>query len=101
VNWARIQQNFQTASGHFVVFLNFVKVNASEDCRIPSVIYFVQNSEICFSAIGRRETLEPSGDESVLPRIRHAEAEAVVDGLIYLIGLIVVIMAILSFFGLR
>jgi hypothetical protein len=30
-----------------------------------------------------------------------AEVEATVDGLIYLIGLIVVIMAILSFFGLR
>jgi hypothetical protein len=30
-----------------------------------------------------------------------AEAEVTVDGLIYLIGLIVVIMAILSFFGLR
>ncbi len=29
------------------------------------------------------------------------EAERVMDGLIYLIGLVVVILAILSFFGLR
>ncbi|MGX4771508.1 hypothetical protein [Bradyrhizobium guangdongense] len=31
----------------------------------------------------------------------HFEEDGTMDGLIYLIGLIVVIMAILSFFGLR
>ncbi|WP_161499995.1 hypothetical protein [Bradyrhizobium sp. AC87j1] len=33
--------------------------------------------------------------------IRNVEEDGTMDGLIYLIGLIVVIMAILSFFGLR
>jgi len=32
---------------------------------------------------------------------RHAQREAGMNGLIYLVGLIVVIMAILSFLGLR
>jgi hypothetical protein len=44
-------------------------------------------------------TFEFAGRSAV--GLQLLEAEAIVDGLIYLIGLIVVIMAILSFFGLR
>jgi hypothetical protein len=47
------------------------------------------------------ESLELSRKQGVQPSNWNAEAEVTVDGLIYLIGLIVVIMAILSFFGLR
>jgi hypothetical protein len=36
-----------------------------------------------------------------LETAKHLEEDGTMDGLIYLIGLIVVIMAILSFFGLR
>ena len=36
-----------------------------------------------------------------LMRLLHERRRKVMDGLIYLIGLIVVVMAILSFFGLR
>jgi hypothetical protein len=34
-------------------------------------------------------------------RIRNASKEIVMHGIIYLVGLVVVILAILSFFGLR
>jgi hypothetical protein len=39
--------------------------------------------------------------QTCLTEFAQAGSKATMDGLIYLIGLIVVIMAILSFFGLR
>jgi hypothetical protein len=44
---------------------------------------------------------EPRGSKSVLPARTDRNRRRRMNGLIYLIGLIVVIMAILSFFGLR
>lgn len=51
-----------------------------------------------FSRIGR-----PGGNlpNSVRLSVQTVSEEGLMNGLIYLIGLIVVIMAILSFFGLR
>jgi len=49
--------------------------------------------------IGHHASLEPS---SAAPLIKRGNTkEESMDGLIYLIGLIVIVMAILSFFGLR
>jgi hypothetical protein len=51
-----------------------------------------------------REPKNPIGEEQVerVLVIRGPMAEeAIMDGIIYLVGLIVIIMAILSFFGLR
>jgi hypothetical protein len=51
---------------------------------------------------GRQEPFVPWGGFAFgSPRRVRVEMEAKMNGLIYLIGLIVVIMAILSFFGLR
>jgi hypothetical protein len=48
----------------------------------------------------RSDVLDSDAVNSARFRRRHTE-EASMHGIIYLIGLIVVIMAILSFFGLR
>ena len=45
--------------------------------------------------------LEPEGASSVLFGIDAWEEDLPMDGIIYLVGLIVIVLAILSFFGLR
>jgi len=46
-------------------------------------------------------TLEPRPAFPVLVPPQEREGGPIMDGIIYLVGLIVIVMAILSFFGLR
>ena len=49
----------------------------------------------------RGETAEPCEQQFCSPPTTYVALEGIMDGIIYLIGLIVVVLAILSFLGLR
>jgi hypothetical protein len=69
--------------------------NAGADCRRQSGPG--RRADVC----KKKSTAAPWNYYSGVPLFPRSSQEAAMNGIIYLIGLIVVILAILSFFGLR